>query len=277
MAKSAEAFRTISEVSDYLETPAHVLRFWESRFTQIRPVKRAGGRRYYRPADMALLSGIKKLLHDDGLTIRGVQKILKERGVRHVADLGGLPFTDTDDEVAKATREAAGAPGSDSAMVPAAAKAPAAAAAATDATGDLFAMRPAPRADISPGAAMRAAIGRKGAAPGGDAPEAPMQVDVPTLPEERGAATLHRLGGAAGDTGSEAVDDATTTPDLAPDLIPDPAVTGAGADRQPAAVLLRAMDALRARDKKSELKSIYLRLSDLRSRLSRGTGPNLDG
>jgi DNA-binding transcriptional MerR regulator len=268
MAKSAEAFRTISEVSDYLETPAHVLRFWESRFTQIKPVKRAGGRRYYRPADMALLSGIKKLLHDDGLTIRGVQKILKERGVRHVADLGGLPFTDTDDEVAKA----AGTPGADSTIVPAAAPAPAEAAAATDATGDLFAMRPAPRADVSPGAAMRAAIGRKGAAPGGDAPEAPMQVDVPTLPEERGA-TLHRLAGAAGDTAPAAIDDAAT----APDLDPDPAATGTGADRQPAAVLLRAMDALRARDKKSELRSIYLRLNDLRSRLSRGAGPNLDG
>ncbi|PKP75069.1 MAG: MerR family transcriptional regulator [Alphaproteobacteria bacterium HGW-Alphaproteobacteria-6] len=274
MAKSAEAFRTISEVSDYLETPAHVLRFWESRFTQIRPVKRAGGRRYYRPADMALLSGIKKLLHDDGLTIRGVQKILKEQGVRHVADLGGLPFTDTDadDEVARATREAAGAPGSNSAMMPDDAKAAAVAAAETDATGDLFTMRPAPRADVSPGAAMRAAIGRKGAAPGGDAPEAPMQVDVPTLPEERGA-TLHRLAGAAADTASATSDDAAT----GADLTPDPAATRTGADRQPAAVLLRAMDALRARDKKSELKSVYLRLSDLRSRLSRGTGPNPDG
>ena len=87
MDKSPDAFRTISEVSEWLETPAHVLRFWESRFTQLKPVKRAGGRRYYRPADMALLGGIKKLLHDDGLTIRGVQKILREQGVRHVAAL----------------------------------------------------------------------------------------------------------------------------------------------------------------------------------------------
>ncbi|RKT34068.1 DNA-binding transcriptional MerR regulator [Roseovarius halotolerans] len=87
MAKSADAFRTISEVADWLETPAHVLRFWESKFSQVKPVKRAGGRRYYRPADMQLLSGIKKLLHDDGMTIKGVQKILREQGVRHVTAL----------------------------------------------------------------------------------------------------------------------------------------------------------------------------------------------
>ncbi len=91
MDKSPEAFRTISEVAETLETPAHVLRFWESRFPQIKPVKRAGGRRYYRPADVALLSGIRHLLHDEGMTIRGVQKILREQGVRHVASmaLGG--------------------------------------------------------------------------------------------------------------------------------------------------------------------------------------------
>jgi DNA-binding transcriptional MerR regulator len=74
-------------VADWLGTPTHVLRFWESRFSQVKPVKRAGGRRYYRPADMELLGGIKKLLHDDGLTIRGVQKILREEGVKHVAAL----------------------------------------------------------------------------------------------------------------------------------------------------------------------------------------------
>ncbi|WP_286196847.1 MerR family transcriptional regulator [Tropicibacter sp. R15_0] len=87
MAKSRDAFRTISEVAEWLETPAHVLRFWESKFTQIKPVKRAGGRRYYRPADMELLGGIKKLLHEDGMTIKGVQKVLREQGVRHVAAL----------------------------------------------------------------------------------------------------------------------------------------------------------------------------------------------
>jgi DNA-binding transcriptional MerR regulator len=92
MDKSPDAFRTISEVADSLDTPAHVLRFWESRFPQIKPVKRAGGRRYYRPSDVALLTGIKRLLHDEGLTIRGVQKILRDHGVRHVAGL-------TDDSV----------------------------------------------------------------------------------------------------------------------------------------------------------------------------------
>lgn len=85
MEKSPDAFRTISEVADWLGVPTHVLRFWESRFPQVKPVKRAGGRRYYRPADMLLLGGIKRLLHDDGLTIRGVQKMLREEGVRHVS------------------------------------------------------------------------------------------------------------------------------------------------------------------------------------------------
>jgi DNA-binding transcriptional MerR regulator len=84
MEKAPDAFRTISEVAEVLDTPAHVLRFWESRFPQIRPVKRAGGRRYYRPGDVALLAGIRHLLHDQGLTIRGVQKVLRESGVRHV-------------------------------------------------------------------------------------------------------------------------------------------------------------------------------------------------
>lgn len=86
-AKSPDAFRTISEVADWLGVQAHVLRFWESKFHQVKPVKRAGGRRYYRPSDMRLLGGIKKLLHDDGLTIKGVQKILREQGVAHVSEL----------------------------------------------------------------------------------------------------------------------------------------------------------------------------------------------
>lgn len=83
--KSPEAFRTISEVAEWLGVPTHVLRFWESRFSHVKPVKRAGGRRYYRPADMELLGGIRKLLHEDGMTIRGVQKLLREQGVKHVA------------------------------------------------------------------------------------------------------------------------------------------------------------------------------------------------
>lgn len=87
MNKSAEAFRTISEVADWLGIPTHVLRFWESKFNQIKPVKRAGGRRYYRPADMLLIGGIRKLLHEDGMTIKGAQKILREKGIKHVTSL----------------------------------------------------------------------------------------------------------------------------------------------------------------------------------------------
>ena len=87
MSKSADAFRTISEVAEWLDLPTHVLRFWESKFSQIKPVKRAAGRRYYRPRDMQLIGGLKKLLHDDGMTIRGAQKLLKENGVQHVIDL----------------------------------------------------------------------------------------------------------------------------------------------------------------------------------------------
>lgn len=87
MPKSPDAFRTISEVADWLDVQAHVLRFWESKFSQVKPIKRAGGRRYYRPGDMLLLGGIKKLLHEDGLTIKGVQKILREEGMGHVSDM----------------------------------------------------------------------------------------------------------------------------------------------------------------------------------------------
>lgn len=86
--KSAEAFRTITEVGEALDVQAHVLRFWESKFGQIRPLKRGGGRRYYRPGDVALLKGIKGLLHGHGYTIRGVQKILREKGTRFVMDVG---------------------------------------------------------------------------------------------------------------------------------------------------------------------------------------------
>src|SRR5258706_14367613 len=86
--KSAEAFRTISEVASELDVPQHVLRFWESRFTQIKPVKRAGGRRYSRPEDVDLLKGIRALLYSDGFTLKGVPKVLKERGLRHVAAVG---------------------------------------------------------------------------------------------------------------------------------------------------------------------------------------------
>ncbi|MEM1074430.1 MAG: MerR family transcriptional regulator [Pseudomonadota bacterium] len=87
MVKSPDAFRTISEVADWLGVQAHVLRFWESKFSQVKPIKRAGGRRYYRPSDMLLIGGIKKLLHEDGMTIKGAQKLLRENGVAYVADM----------------------------------------------------------------------------------------------------------------------------------------------------------------------------------------------
>lgn len=80
--KSADAFRTISEVADELEVPQHVLRFWETKFTQIRPMKRGGGRRYYRPEDVDLLRSIRGLLYDQGYTIKGVQKLIREGGLR---------------------------------------------------------------------------------------------------------------------------------------------------------------------------------------------------
>jgi DNA-binding transcriptional MerR regulator len=82
--KAPDAFRTISEVADDLDVPQHVLRFWESRFAQIRPMKRGGGRRYYRPDDIDLLRGIRHLLYGQGYTIRGVQRILREQGPRFV-------------------------------------------------------------------------------------------------------------------------------------------------------------------------------------------------
>jgi DNA-binding transcriptional MerR regulator len=84
MSKAADAFRTISEVAEELDVPKHVLRFWENRFPQIKPMKRGGGRRYYRPADLDLLRGIRHLLHNEGYTIKGVQKILREQGLEAV-------------------------------------------------------------------------------------------------------------------------------------------------------------------------------------------------
>ncbi len=99
MEKSAQAFRTISEVAEDLDLPQHVLRFWETRFVQIRPLKRGGGRRYYRPEDIELLRAVRRLLYGEGYTIKGVQKILKEQGARVVAaaygsaegEFGALP------------------------------------------------------------------------------------------------------------------------------------------------------------------------------------------
>jgi DNA-binding transcriptional MerR regulator len=94
MAKAAEAFRTISEVASDLDVPKHVLRFWEAKFPQIRPMKRGGGRRYYRPEDLELLKGIRRLLHAEGYTIKGVQKILREQGVDQVKAFAHITASD---------------------------------------------------------------------------------------------------------------------------------------------------------------------------------------
>ncbi|MCB2124505.1 MAG: MerR family transcriptional regulator [Rhodobacteraceae bacterium] len=243
MEKSAEAFRTISEVSDLLDTPAHVLRFWESRFAQVKPVKRAGGRRYYRPSDVALLGGIRKLLHDDGMTIRGVQKILREQGVRHVAALSAADVTAG--ETAAAQQEARVV------SVPRAAAVPAA----------------PPRGGHWPAAATPdAATPGAGLLPDPDDmaalfDEAPMQVDAPTLP--------------LGQPGNVRAlsDEAAHRAAPVPSAEPAPA-EGAETVRPPAATMLRAMDALRARDKKSELRVVYSRLTTLRERLAERNGPS---
>jgi DNA-binding transcriptional MerR regulator len=90
IAKAPDAFRTISEVSEALDVPQHVLRFWEAKFAQVKPLKRAGGRRYYRPDDIDLLKGIRALLYAEGFTIKGVQKVLREQGAKHVAEIGRI-------------------------------------------------------------------------------------------------------------------------------------------------------------------------------------------
>ncbi len=88
MAKGPEAFRTISEAADELSVPQHVLRFWETKFAFIRPMKRAGGRRFYRPSDIAVLRGVRRLLHDEGYTIKGVQRLHREEGLRRLVSAG---------------------------------------------------------------------------------------------------------------------------------------------------------------------------------------------
>ena len=110
MNKAPDAFRTISEVAAELDLPQHVLRFWESRFPQIRPMKRGGGRRYYRPDDVELLRGIRHLLYGQGYTIRGVQRILREQGPRFVQTVWqeGAPQPERLPEVEADEREDAG-------------------------------------------------------------------------------------------------------------------------------------------------------------------------
>lgn len=169
MDKAADAFRTISEVADDLDVPQHVLRFWETRFPQIRPMKRGGGRRYYRPDDVELLRGIRRLLYGEGYTIRGVQRILKEEGVRFVQSVWkqGAPQPARDDD-----KDDAGAP----AMDP---PAPGMSAEQADATQE---------ADTEPPARRRA----------GSGPDAQETVQATRLQEPSGNASAPAAGPAAG-------------------------------------------------------------------------------
>jgi DNA-binding transcriptional MerR regulator len=261
--KSAEAFRTISEVSELLDTPTHVLRFWESRFTQVKPVKRAGGRRYYRPGDVALLGGIKRLLHDDGLTIRGVQKLLRERGISHVAGLApdrvigalGAGAADVSD-TAETPTDDAGKPSDLTAAV--------------SGSGGRWPETGSP--DAADGAATLLP----------DPDEAPMHVDAPTLPA-RGSGMVTALGRTRGEPPAQppAYGPSDATPDLfaagdrANGLTTEPGADAAplsGPDEidLPAARLLRAMTALRAREHRPALLSIYDRAMRLHHRLSQG-------
>lgn len=253
MEKSAEAFRTISEVSELLDTPAHVLRFWESRFSQVKPLKRAGGRRYYRPSDLALLGGIKKLLHEDGLTIRGVQKILREDGVRHVAALSIVDISQLGGSPDVAEEPAA----------PAAAR-PEPAPPRTSPFGEVS-IPPAATPTLWPESPPPdRAAGDDALLPDPDDPspdypdEAPMLVDAPMLP----------LGGS--DNVWPLSVESKGREKVAPPAAPKSAVP-TGPMVQPAAAMLRAMDALRARDKKTELRTVYDRLTLLRARLAART------
>ena len=123
--KAPGAFRTISEVAEDLDIPAHVLRFWESKFAQLSPMKRGGGRRYYRPADVALLRGIRAMLYDEGLTIKGLQKVFRERGLRHVVAVGeGVEAAVAVDEDAADAPDTPAAPATAPQAAPAADAAP---------------------------------------------------------------------------------------------------------------------------------------------------------
>jgi DNA-binding transcriptional MerR regulator len=168
--KSAAAFRTISEVSDELEVPQHVLRFWETKFTQVRPMKRGGGRRYYRPEDIELLRRIRDLLYSDGYTIKGVQKLLREGQVKPPAH-----------EEAVAEQERAGAPppvgGSaleaDTAPEATAAAQPAGPAPSQPSGGEAAARHPhTGRAEGPAARAATATAAQRPPEPGGQAPQA---------------------------------------------------------------------------------------------------------
>jgi DNA-binding transcriptional MerR regulator len=253
--KSPEAFRTISEVADWLDRPAHVLRFWESKFNQVKPVKRAGGRRYYRPEDMLLLGGIKKLLHDDGMTIKGAQKVLREQGVRYVSGLS-QPL---DEDGASPVLEGVVTPAE---MAPAAVDAPA------DAV-----LSPAPAPDLRDAAEVPSAAdwpeAAEAVAP--DAAEDAAEEDVPaaTVEAERPAPALPP---AEAPANSPAAPPATAAPEqarpaLGGDLPPPPALDAI----RPEPGLLSAIAARRTPlppEARVAMGPILVRLDDLVARLS---------
>lgn len=260
MTKSADAFRTISEAADTLATPAHVLRFWESRFSQIKPVKRVGGRRYYRPADIALLAGIKKLLHEDGLTIRGVQKILREKGARHIITLGGM----TDDEADELAGVSVGA----------------SVGASIEAGGDRRPEAgPLPMEMDDPEAPLWPETPLLEAAPPGEAlipdpqddPNLNHDITTEATPDASARRRAQSPGAAArAELGRERAagripERGLTRGGLTPEIPPEGSVV-------PAAALLRAMTAYRASQRRDELRQIYDRLSALHARRA-ATGP----
>ncbi|AWB48455.1 MerR family transcriptional regulator [Gemmobacter aquarius] len=269
MEKSADAFRTISEVAEQLDTPAHVLRFWESRFPQVRPVKRAGGRRYYRPADVALLAGIKRLLHDEGVTIRGVQKILREQGVRHVATLGGLTALPQPEADIEAVLARALGPATDPEPV---------AEVAEVQTAQVISLE----------AALARAEGRSAQIPldlgavEEDAPEAPfVEADEAPLPEpvmlhgpDRGAiagqdAPREDDGStAAGNTASDRYDESgDDTADESPD---EPGHTLESHGESSVMMRLRMVAPQDVAHRSAELAALRERMLDLRARLAKG-------
>lgn len=118
MAKGPDAFRTISEAADELHVPQHVLRFWETRFTFIKPMKRAGGRRFYRPSDIAVLRGVRRLLHEEGYTIKGVQKLHRDQGVKRLVAAGeGIAVPAPAEKPAPAPKAGKAATGDKSALL----------------------------------------------------------------------------------------------------------------------------------------------------------------
>ncbi|MGR3526900.1 MAG: MerR family transcriptional regulator [Paracoccaceae bacterium] len=252
--KSPDAFRTISEVADWLDRPAHVLRFWESKFNQVKPVKRAGGRRYYRPEDMLLLGGIKKLLHDDGMTIKGAQKVLREQGVRYVTAMS-QPL---DDDGAVQTVDAFVEAGEAAAASPA------------PMTGTIVQTSPAPVAEMSARPPVPADLSRDDGASDSDSVTAseepgdalPVAAALPEAPQEQARSAPPDVVAA----NSAAAPD-PATPALGADLPPAPDL----ASIQPSPGLLSVIIARRdpiPDTAREAFVPILARLDDLIARLS---------